>query len=94
VQSGPDSGVQKVMDLDEPKDPVDPSTPPLAIETMLGYTGSIRTALWYELGRDCGKVGRKHPRIISFLTFSSIVVCFEQGGRGPVAGLRITPGGV
>jgi hypothetical protein len=34
------------MDLDKPKGPVDPSTPPLAIETMLGYAGSIGTALW------------------------------------------------
>jgi hypothetical protein len=44
------------MDLDEPKGPVDPSVPPLTIETMLGYAGSIRTTLWYEVGRDRGKV--------------------------------------
>ena len=31
-------GVQKAMDPEEPKGPVDPSVPPLAIETMLGYT--------------------------------------------------------
>jgi hypothetical protein len=62
-------GVQKSMDVEEPKGPVDPSALPLAIETMLGYTGSVGTALWYEIGRDCGKVGRKRPRIIPFLTF-------------------------
>jgi hypothetical protein len=39
-------GVQKSMDLDVPKGPVDPSALPLAIETMLGYTGSIRIALF------------------------------------------------
>jgi hypothetical protein len=50
-------GVQKSMDVDEPKGLIDPSAPPLAIETMLGYAGSIGTALWYEVGRDCGKVG-------------------------------------
>ena len=44
------------MDLEEPKGPVDPSAPPLAIETMLGYTGAVGTALWFELSRDCGKV--------------------------------------
>jgi hypothetical protein len=49
-------GVQKSMDVEEPKGPVNPSAPPLAIETMLGYTGSVGTALWYEIGRDCGKV--------------------------------------
>jgi hypothetical protein len=49
-------GVQKSMDLDKPKGPVDPSALPLAIEAMLGYTGSIRTAFWYKVGRDCGKV--------------------------------------
>jgi hypothetical protein len=43
------------MDVDEPKGPIDPSAL-LAIETMLGYTGFIRTALWYEVGRDQGKV--------------------------------------
>ena len=57
-------GVQKAMDPVEPKGPVNPSTPPLAIETMLGYTGAVGTALWYELSRDRGKVGRKRPRII------------------------------
>jgi hypothetical protein len=62
-------GVQKSMDAEEPKGPVDPSTLLLAIETMLGYTGSVGTALWYEIGRDRGKVGRKCPRIIPFLTF-------------------------
>jgi hypothetical protein len=45
------------MDVDEPQGPVDPTAPPLAIETMLGYAGSIGTALWYEIGRDRGKVG-------------------------------------
>ena len=34
-------GVQKAMDPTEPKGPVDPSAPPLAIETMLGYTGAV-----------------------------------------------------
>jgi hypothetical protein len=62
-------GVQKSMDVEEPKGPVDPSAPPLAIETMLGYTRSVGTTLWYEIGRDRGKVGQKHPRIIPFLTF-------------------------
>jgi hypothetical protein len=62
-------GVQKSMDAEEPKGPVDPSTPPLAIETMLGYTGSVGTTLWYEIGRDRGKVGQTHPRVIPFLTF-------------------------
>jgi hypothetical protein len=47
------------MDVDEPKGLVNPSTPPLAIETMLGYAGSVGTALWYKIGRDCGKVGRE-----------------------------------
>jgi hypothetical protein len=42
------------MDANEPKGLIDPSAPPLAIETMLGYAG---TALWYEIGRDHGKVG-------------------------------------
>ena len=59
-----EQGVQKAMDPAEPKGPVDPSAPPLAIETMLGYTGAVGTALWYELSRDRGKVGREHPRII------------------------------
>ena len=65
-------GVQKAMDPSEPKGPIDPSAPPLAIETMLGYTGAVGTALWYELSRDRGKVGRERPRIIPFLTFSSV----------------------
>ena len=60
-------GVQKAMDPTEPKGPVDPSAPPLAIETMLGYTGAVGTTFWYELSRDRGKVGRKHPRDNSFL---------------------------
>jgi hypothetical protein len=54
-------GVQKSMDLEELTGLVDPSALLLAIETMLGYTGSIGTALWYKLGRDCGKVGRQDP---------------------------------
>jgi hypothetical protein len=62
------------MDVGEPTGPIDPSTPPLAIEAMLGYTGSIGTALWYEIGKDCGKVGRKRPRIFPFLMFSSVGV--------------------
>ena len=45
-------GVQKAMDPEEPKGPVDPSTSPLAIETILGYTGAVGTTLWHELGRD------------------------------------------
>ena len=49
-------GVQKAMDPEEPKGPVDPSALPLAIETMLGYTGAVGTALWFELSRDHGKV--------------------------------------
>jgi hypothetical protein len=53
-------GVQKTMDPLEPRGMVDPSAPPLAIETMLGYTGSVGTALWYELSRDRGKV-RSRP---------------------------------
>ena len=53
-------GAQKAMDLEEPKGLVNPSTPPLAIETMLGYTGAVGTALWFELSRDCGKV-RSRP---------------------------------
>ena len=52
-------GVQKFMDMEEPKGPIDPSTPLLAIETMLGYTGAMGTALWFELSRDRGKVGAK-----------------------------------
>ena len=53
-------GVQKAMDPEEPKGPVDPSTPLLAIETMLGYTGAVGTTLWFELSQDCGKV-RSRP---------------------------------
>ena len=34
-------GVQKSMDAEKPKGPVDPSALPLAIETMLGYTGAV-----------------------------------------------------
>ena len=49
-------GVQKAMDLEEPKGPIDPSAPLLAIETMLGYTRAVGTALWFELSRDCAKV--------------------------------------
>jgi hypothetical protein len=49
-------GVQKAMDPAEPRGSSDPSAPPIAIETMLGYTGSVGTALWYELSRDRGKV--------------------------------------
>jgi hypothetical protein len=52
-------GVQKSMDVDEPRGPVDPSALPLAIEAMLGYTGSIGTALWHEIGKDHGKVGQE-----------------------------------
>jgi hypothetical protein len=55
-----DRGVQKTIDPEEPRGPVDPSAPPLAIETMLGYTGAVGTALWFELSRDRGKV-RSHP---------------------------------
>jgi hypothetical protein len=44
------------MDVDKPKGLVNPSALPLAIETMLGYTGSVGTALWYEIGKDCGEV--------------------------------------
>ena len=54
-------GVQKAMDTEEPKGPVDPSAPLLAIETMLGYTSAVGTTLWYELSRDHGKVGRSRP---------------------------------
>jgi hypothetical protein len=57
------------MDAEEPKGPVDPSALLLAIETMLGYARSVGTTLWHEIGRDRGKVGRKRPRIIPFLTF-------------------------
>jgi hypothetical protein len=51
-----EQGVQKTMDPVEPRGMVDPSAPPLAVETMLGYTGAVGTALWYELSRDRGKV--------------------------------------
>jgi hypothetical protein len=53
-------GVQKTMDPVEPRSTTDPSAPPLAIETMLGYAGSVGTALWHELSRDRGKV-RSRP---------------------------------
>ena len=49
-------GIQKAMDPEEPKGLVDPSTLPLAIETMLGYTGAVGTALWFKLSQDRGKV--------------------------------------
>ena len=55
-----EQGVQKGMDPEEPKGLVDPSTPLLAIETTLGYTGAVGTALWFELSRDHGKV-RSRP---------------------------------
>jgi hypothetical protein len=48
--------VLKSMDIQEPTGLVNPSALPLTIETMLGYAGSIGTALWYEVGRDRGKV--------------------------------------
>jgi hypothetical protein len=48
------------MDPEEPRGSSDPSAPPIAIETMLGYTGSVGTALWHELSRDRGKV-RSRP---------------------------------
>ena len=60
-------GVQKAMDPEELKGPVDPSALLLTIETMLGYTGAVGTALWYKLSRDRGKVGRECPRDNSFL---------------------------
>jgi hypothetical protein len=53
-------GVQKTMDPEEPRGLVDPSAPPLAIGSMMGYTGAVGTALWYELSRDRGKV-RSRP---------------------------------
>jgi hypothetical protein len=65
-------GVQKTMDPEEPKGPVDPSAPPLAIETLMGYAGSVGTTLWHELSRDRGKVGQKRPRLILVLMFSSV----------------------
>jgi hypothetical protein len=82
------------MDVNEPQGPVDSSAPPLAIETMLGYAGSVGTALWYEIGRDHGKVGRKCPRIIPFLTFSSVDLFDEPGGRRSRPRYREAPGGV
>jgi hypothetical protein len=55
------------MDVDEPRGLIDPSALPLTIETMLGYAGSIGTALWYKLGRDCGKVcGSRFVRTMLF----------------------------
>jgi hypothetical protein len=65
-------GVQKSMDAGEPKGLVDPSTLPLAIETMLGYTGSIGTALWYEIGKDHGKVCRQCHGSIYDLTIVTL----------------------
>jgi hypothetical protein len=53
-------GVQKSMDPVEPRSTIDPSAPPLAVETMLGYTRAVGTTLWHELSRDCGKV-RSRP---------------------------------
>jgi hypothetical protein len=67
------------MDADEPKGLVNPSAPPLAIETMLGYTGSVGTALWYEIGKDRGKVCRQCHGSICDLT---IVTLGVTGGRG------------
>ena len=64
-------GIQKAMDPEEPKGPVDPSAPPLAIETMLGYTGAVGTALWYELSRDRGKVRSRPEEMIKSLTTCS-----------------------
>jgi hypothetical protein len=55
-----EQGIQKTMDPEEPRGPVDPSAPPLAIETMMGYSGAVGTALWYELSQDHGKV-RSRP---------------------------------
>ena len=49
-------GVQKGLDLEEPKGLVNPSAPSLAIETMMGYAGAVGTALWFELSWDRGKV--------------------------------------
>jgi hypothetical protein len=53
-------GVQKTIDPEEPRGPVNPSAPLLAIETMMGYTRAVGTTLWYELSRDRGKV-RSRP---------------------------------
>jgi hypothetical protein len=50
--------VQKSMDVDEPRGLVNPSALPLAIKTMLGYAGSIGTALWCEINRDHRKLCR------------------------------------
>jgi hypothetical protein len=62
-------GVQKIMDMEEPTGPVDPSAPPLVIETMLGYTRSIGTILWYKVGRDHGKIHGNDPQMICILIF-------------------------
>jgi hypothetical protein len=70
------------MDLDEPRGPVDPSAPPLAIETMLGYARFIRTALWYEVGRDRGKVCQECHRSFLSLTLLFQVIFDESGDRG------------
>jgi hypothetical protein len=51
-------GVQKSMDVDEPRGPVNPSALLLAIKTMLGYAGSIGTTLWCEINCDHRKVGK------------------------------------
>jgi hypothetical protein len=64
-------GVQKAMDPEEPRGPVDPSAPPLAIETMLGYARAVGTALWFELSRDRGKV-----RSVLKRCFKSLTTCF------------------
>jgi hypothetical protein len=48
------------MDRDEPTGPVDPNALLLAIETMLGYAGSIEATLWYKVGRDHGEVWVKN----------------------------------
>jgi hypothetical protein len=62
------------MDLDEPRGPVDPSALLLAIETMLGYARSIRTTLWYKVGRDRGKVGGQES-----LNYLCSISCFFIG---------------
>jgi hypothetical protein len=38
-------GVQKTMDPEEPRGSTDPSAPPIAIEAMLGYAGSVAVVL-------------------------------------------------
>jgi hypothetical protein len=75
-------GIKKSMDKEEPKGPVNPSALPLAIETMLGYTGSMGTTLWYKIGRDCGKVGGQGP-LYDLCTEScfSIATQVEDGHR-------------